>query len=26
MKGRASVGGKTAVTVEFTVTVVKEAP
>ncbi len=26
MKGRASVGGKTAVTVEFTVTVVREAP
>lgn len=26
MKGRASVGGKTAVTVEFTVTVVKEVP
>ena len=26
MKGRASVGGKTAVTVEFTVTVVKEGP
>jgi len=26
MKGRASVGGKTAVTVEFTVTLVTEAP
>lgn len=26
MKGRASVGGKTAVTVEFTVTVAKEGP
>jgi len=26
MKGKASVGGKTSVTVEFTVTLAKEAP